>query len=169
MEAFSQHSTQARKNCKLTNDHDSCISEQFTRFSSDKKIQKNIFKNMEEFGERRVLDLLKSYNQKIQAKPDRYFSETISENSNRISKTEPPIKLKSNFNLYFRPVLNDDFWCFECFTTNPDDENSEICLQETICSHIFCEDCIAEMIKEAVSIKKNLKCPHCSRELLKLF
>ena len=29
------------------------------------KIQKNIFQNMEEFGERRVLDLLKSYNQKI--------------------------------------------------------------------------------------------------------
>ena len=126
---------------------------------------------MDEFNEHKTLELLKSssYHQTIQDKPNRYFSKTISENIKPTFGDVYQAQFKTHFNLYFRPVLNNDFWCFECFTTNPNDENSDICLQETVCSHIFCEHCIADMIKDAVSINKNLKCPHCSRELLKLF
>jgi len=113
-----------------------------------------------------------SYYTKIKEKPNRYFSliesEAIKEINDRNNVTHTSV-FKADFGLHFKPIFNDFLWCFECFTTNPDEGEDGFRLHETVCSHIFCEDCIVSLLKDAVNMKKNLICPLCKINLLNLF
>ena len=103
----------------------------------------------------------------IRSKPDRYFSvPKVSANFDNEASMPRQIHTQSDFSLFFRPVHQNDLWCFECFTT--EDGINHLGLQETVCCHLLCESCIIEKIREAFTLNENLKCPHCYKVLLKL-
>ena len=77
------------------------------------------------------------------------------------------LQKKKDFNLYFRPVLKYGYWCIECFTTK-DNSNTNFILQKTICSHVFNEECITDLIKESILKKEQIKCPYCQKIILNI-
>ena len=77
------------------------------------------------------------------------------------------LQKKQDFNLYFRAVLNYGYWCIECFTTKINN-NTNFLLQRTICSHVFNEECITDLLKESNLKKEHIKCPYCQKILLNI-
>ena len=77
------------------------------------------------------------------------------------------LQKKKDFHLYFRPVLEYGYWSIECFATK-NVSNTNFILQKVICSHVFSEECITDLIKESFLKKDHMKCPYCQKILLNM-